>query len=107
MGKLVGGAIWIEKPEGCIPQTTPGCIKMGIDLDLEVNKGPVTSNAFDSFHFTRAWKGNRLVLVAYTTDKTSELTADSSFLQELGFRPLPVGVRHPRLWIQRERHGFR
>ena len=31
--------------------------------DLEVDKGTVVFNAFDSFHFTRAWKGNRLVLV--------------------------------------------
>ena len=56
-----------------------------------MDKGPVTFNAFDSFHFTRAWKGNRLVLVAYTTDRLEALDQqDAHRLQELGFK-LPVG----------------
>ena len=29
VGKFSGGAIWIENSEGCIPETTPGGIKMG------------------------------------------------------------------------------
>ena len=95
VGQFSGGAIWVEDPEGCIPGTTPAGIRMG--RDLEVDKGTVVFNAFDSFHFTRAWKGNRLVLVAYTTDRTSDLsTSDASTLRELGFRLPPAGSETKR-----------
>ena len=52
VGKFSGGAIWIEDPKGCIPENTPAGLRMG--FDLEVDKGPVTFSAFDSYHFTLA-----------------------------------------------------
>ena len=86
IGQFTGGSIWIEDPKGCVPENTPAGQRLGVDLN--VDKGPVIFNAFDSFHFTRAWKGNRLVLVAYTTDRLSALDQqDSHRLRELGFRP--------------------
>ena len=86
IGQFTGGSIWIEDPKGCVPENTPAGRRLGVDLS--VDKGPVIFNAYDSFHFTRAWKGNRLVLVAYTTDRLSMLDQqDSHRLRELGFRP--------------------
>ena len=74
-----------RRPKGCIPENTPAGRRLGFDLTAD--KGPVTFNAFDSFHFTRAWKGNRLVPVAYTTDRLDALgKQDIHRLQELGFR---------------------
>ena len=89
IGQFTGEPFGLKTPRVVFSGNTPVGRRLG--FDLTVDKGPVTFNAFDSFHFTRAWKGNRLVLVAYTTDRLEALDKqDARRLQELGFR-LPVG----------------
>ena len=78
------GQIWVQDPSGSIPEYTPEGLRMG--RDLEVSEGPVTLDAYDAFHFTRAWKGDRIVMVAYVTDHL-DIAAESerALLRELGF----------------------
>ena len=78
------GQIWVQDPSGSVPEYTPEGLKMG--RDLEVSEGPVTLDAYDAYHFTRAWKGERIVMVAYVTDRLDR-TAESerALLRERGF----------------------
>ena len=46
----------------------------------------MTLDAYDAFHFTRAWKGDRIVMVAYVTDHLDRAAeSERALLRELGF----------------------
>ena len=82
--RFQGGQICVQDPTGSVPEYTPEGLRMG--RDLEVSEGPVTLDAYDAFHFTRAWKGDRIVMVAYVTDHLDRATeSERSLLRELGF----------------------
>ena len=82
--RFQGGQIWVQDPTGSVPEYTPEGLRMG--RDLEVSEGPVTLDAYDAFHFTRAWKEDRIVMVAYVTDHLDRATeSERSLLRELGF----------------------
>ena len=66
----------MEDGLGTIPEYTPEGLRLGRDLD--VSSGPVTLEAYNSFHFTRPWTGERIVLVAYVTDRLERLSAEDS-----------------------------
>ena len=72
--RFEGGAIWVEDGLGTIPEYTPEGLRLGRDLD--VSSGPVTLEAYNSFHFTRPWTGERIVLVAYVTDRLERLSKE-------------------------------
>ena len=56
IGDFEGGEIWVED------SLTPEGTRLG--RDLKVAEGPVIFEAFRTFHFTRSWTGDRLILVA-------------------------------------------
>ena len=54
--------------------------------DLKVAEGPVIFKAFRTFHFTRSWTGDRLILLAYITEAHEHLAKDDrAWLEGLGF----------------------
>ena len=80
-----GGQIWVEDCHGSVPEMTPDGLKVG--KDLEVAKGPVIFDAYKAFHFTRAWEGERLVVVAYVTDHLDTLKdGEKQVLERQGFQ---------------------
>ncbi|CAE7243210.1 unnamed protein product [Symbiodinium sp. CCMP2592] len=85
-----GGQIWLEQQGGDVWETTPEGQRPGVLL--EVCKGPVSFDAWRSYHATRAWKGRRVVMVAYMTDKLGNVEAsDLVHLKALGFE-LPLDL---------------
>ncbi|CAE7351564.1 unnamed protein product [Symbiodinium sp. CCMP2592] len=82
------GQIWLEQQGGDVWETTPEGRRPGVHL--EVCKGPVSFDAWRSYHATRPWKGRRVVMVAYMTDKLGNVeAADLAHLKALGFK-LPL-----------------
>ena len=80
-----GGQIWVEDCHGSVPEMTPDGLKVG--KDLEVAKGPVVFDAYKAFHFTLAWEGERLVVVAYVTDHLDTLKdVEKQVLERQGFQ---------------------
>ena len=63
LSKFEGGAIWVADDGGDVTEEIDGKPLKG--RDLEVQRGPV---AFQPrrWHFTRAWSGDRTVLVLYS-----------------------------------------
>ncbi|CAE7224100.1 mettl24 [Symbiodinium sp. CCMP2592] len=79
------GQIWLEQQGGDVWETTPEGRRPGVLL--EVCKGPVSFDAWRSYHATRSWKGRRVVMVAYMTDKLGNVeAADLAHLKALGFK---------------------
>ncbi|CAE7263715.1 unnamed protein product [Symbiodinium sp. CCMP2592] len=79
------GQIWLEQQGGDVWETTPEGRRPGVHL--EVCKGPVSFDAWRSYHATRSWKGRRVVMVAYMTDKLGNVEAtDLAHLKSLGFK---------------------
>ncbi|CAE7196495.1 unnamed protein product [Symbiodinium sp. CCMP2592] len=84
------GQIWLEQQGGDVWETTPEGQRPGVLL--EVCKGPVSFDAWRSYHATRSWKGRRVVMVAYMTDKLGNVEAsDLAHLKALGFE-LPLDL---------------
>ncbi|CAE7632161.1 unnamed protein product [Symbiodinium sp. CCMP2592] len=103
------GQIWLEQQGGDVWETTPEGQRPGVHL--EVCKGPVSFDAWRSYHATRSWKGRRVVMVAYMTDKLGNVeAADLAHLKTLGFKlPLDLDASNGRwtggiAWAQRLLH---
>ena len=89
LSKFEGGAIWVADDGGDVTEEIDGKPLKG--RDLEVQRGPV---AFQPrrWHFTRAWSGDRTVLVLYSVrDCIKACSGDLRFLAGLGFH-LPANV---------------
>ena len=82
-----GGGIWVADGSGPVSRMVKGQQVQGTILDLS---SPVLFNAFQNAHQTEAWKGDRLVCVAFTVADLSKLSIESAhLLLKLGFRPPP------------------
>ena len=85
IGDFEGGEIWVEDLLGNFAEVTAAegnCL----GRDLKVAEGPVIFEAFRTFHFTRSWTGDRLILVAYVTEGHEHLPKDDrAWLEGVGF----------------------
>ena len=91
LSKFEGGAIWVADDGGDVTEEIDGKPLKG--RDLEVQRGPV---AFQPrrWHFTRAWSGDRTVLVLYSVrDCIKACSGGLRFLAGLGFH-LPAKCLH-------------
>ena len=78
-----GGEIWVEDSLGNLPEMTPESVRLG--RGVKVAEGPVMFDAFRTFHFTRSWTRDRLILVAYVTEGHEHLAKeDQAWLEGWG-----------------------
>ena len=79
-----GGEVWCESSTGTVFRSVRGLDRPGILLP--VADAPQTLMAHEVFHQTEPWKGDRLLLVGFTVQRTLELSlVQLQLLQSLGF----------------------
>ena len=79
-----GGEVWCESSTGTVFRSVRGLDRPSILLP--VADAPQTLMAHEVFHQTEPWKGDRLLLVGFTVQRTLELSlAQLQLLQSLGF----------------------
>ena len=82
--RFLGGEVWCESSTGTVLRSVRGLDRPGILLP--VADAPQTLMAHEVFHQTEPWKGDRLLLVGFTVQRTLELSlAQLQLLQSLGF----------------------